>query len=299
MASVRTRASPPSPTGALRRWRAHCALQLSFRSRHHGGRFVLRIEGYRASDPPKRGSTKSSVWLRIRVGRGSLLPDGQRMDLYRETIERLPRQLDSPTAAYRARPTSSRPGGQGRHAGRQQPGLRPTLPTGLRSGADRRTPGGDPLRGADRGRRSSTISSSGKSRLRYADVDDFVIAARTAGRPTTSWSPSTTRRWRSHGVIAATTCCRARPSRSRSTRRSTRRCRASRTCRRCSAWTARGLSKRHAATAVTSYRELGYYPDALVNFLARLGWSHGDQEVFSRTELIHAFPAKCRQIGGL
>lgn len=49
------------------------------------------------------------------------------------------------------------------------------------------------------------------------------------------------------------------------------------------------LSKRHAATAVTSYRELGYYPDALVNFLARLGWSHGDQEVFSRTELIHAF----------
>ncbi|MFM8412527.1 MAG: glutamate--tRNA ligase, partial [Alphaproteobacteria bacterium] len=37
------------------------------------------------------------------------------------------------------------------------------------------------------------------------------------------------------------------------------------------------LSKRHAATAVTSYRDLGYYPDALVNFLARLGWSHGDQ----------------------
>jgi glutamyl-tRNA synthetase len=49
------------------------------------------------------------------------------------------------------------------------------------------------------------------------------------------------------------------------------------------------LSKRHAATAVTSYRELGYYPEALVNFLARLGWSHGDQEVFSRKELVHAF----------
>jgi glutamyl-tRNA synthetase len=40
---------------------------------------------------------------------------------------------------------------------------------------------------------------------------------------------------------------------------------------------------------VLAYRELGYYPHALVNFLARLGWSHGDQEVFSRTELVHAF----------
>jgi glutamyl-tRNA synthetase len=49
------------------------------------------------------------------------------------------------------------------------------------------------------------------------------------------------------------------------------------------------LSKRHAATAVTSYRELGYYPDALVNFLARLGWSHGDQEIFSREELVGSF----------
>src|SRR5262249_6453774 len=46
------------------------------------------------------------------------------------------------------------------------------------------------------------------------------------------------------------------------------------------------LSKRHAATAVSSYRDLGYYPDALVNFVARLGWSHGDQEIFSREELV-------------
>jgi glutamyl-tRNA synthetase len=49
------------------------------------------------------------------------------------------------------------------------------------------------------------------------------------------------------------------------------------------------LSKRHAATAVTSYRDLGFYPDALVNFVARLGWSHGDQEIFTRAELVHAF----------
>jgi len=49
------------------------------------------------------------------------------------------------------------------------------------------------------------------------------------------------------------------------------------------------LSKRHGATSVRAYREDGYLPDALVNFLARLGWSAGDQEVFSRAELLAQF----------
>ena len=49
------------------------------------------------------------------------------------------------------------------------------------------------------------------------------------------------------------------------------------------------LSKRHGATAVGAYMEMGYLPHALVNYLARLGWSHGDQEIFSREELIEKF----------
>ncbi len=49
------------------------------------------------------------------------------------------------------------------------------------------------------------------------------------------------------------------------------------------------LSKRHGATAVTEYKDLGYLPEALVNYLARLGWSSGDQEIFSRQELIEKF----------
>jgi glutamyl-tRNA synthetase len=49
------------------------------------------------------------------------------------------------------------------------------------------------------------------------------------------------------------------------------------------------LSKRHGATSVMAYREMGYLPDALVNYLARLGWSHGDQEVFTREELVKFF----------
>jgi glutamyl-tRNA synthetase len=49
------------------------------------------------------------------------------------------------------------------------------------------------------------------------------------------------------------------------------------------------LSKRHGATSVEAYRQMGYLPEAMVNYLARLGWSHGDQEVFSFQELIEKF----------
>jgi len=49
------------------------------------------------------------------------------------------------------------------------------------------------------------------------------------------------------------------------------------------------LSKRHGDTSVLEYRERGFLPEALVNFLARLGWAHGDREVFSREELVELF----------
>jgi glutamyl-tRNA synthetase len=49
------------------------------------------------------------------------------------------------------------------------------------------------------------------------------------------------------------------------------------------------LSKRHGATSVMAYKEMGYLPQALVNYLVRLGWSHGDQEVFKKEELIEKF----------
>lgn len=49
------------------------------------------------------------------------------------------------------------------------------------------------------------------------------------------------------------------------------------------------LSKRHGATSVLEYRSRGVLPDALVNFLVRLGWAHGDEEVFSRDDLVRLF----------
>jgi glutamyl-tRNA synthetase len=49
------------------------------------------------------------------------------------------------------------------------------------------------------------------------------------------------------------------------------------------------LSKRHGATSVTAYRDMGYLPHAVVNYLVRLGWSHGDQELFTLDELVRYF----------
>jgi glutamyl-tRNA synthetase len=49
------------------------------------------------------------------------------------------------------------------------------------------------------------------------------------------------------------------------------------------------LSKRHGATSIMEYYEMGYLPEALINYLARLGWSYGDQEIFSKRELIDYF----------
>jgi glutamyl-tRNA synthetase len=49
------------------------------------------------------------------------------------------------------------------------------------------------------------------------------------------------------------------------------------------------LSKRHGAVSVMQYREEGFLPEALLNYLVRLGWSHGDQEIFSRDEMVQYF----------
>ncbi len=49
------------------------------------------------------------------------------------------------------------------------------------------------------------------------------------------------------------------------------------------------LSKRHGATSVVAYKDRGYLPEAIINFLSRLGWSYGDQEIFSKEELIEKF----------
>jgi glutamyl-tRNA synthetase len=58
------------------------------------------------------------------------------------------------------------------------------------------------------------------------------------------------------------------------------------------------LSKRHASVSVSEYREQGYLPDAMLNYLVRLGWSHGDQEIFTKAELIEKFDFEHVGAGG-
>ena len=62
-----------------------------------------------------------------------------------------------------------------------------------------------------------------------------------------------------------------------------------RTCPPCSARTARSCRSATARCGVMEYEAAGYLPEAMVNFLARIGWAHGDAEIFSRTELIEWF----------
>jgi len=49
------------------------------------------------------------------------------------------------------------------------------------------------------------------------------------------------------------------------------------------------LSKRHGAVSVLQYRDEGFLPEAVLNYLARLGWSHGDQEIFTIEEMVRLF----------
>ena len=55
------------------------------------------------------------------------------------------------------------------------------------------------------------------------------------------------------------------------------------------------LSKRHGAVSVMQYHDDGYLPEALVNYLARLGWSHGDEEMFSREQFVEWFDLEPHQ----
>lgn len=288
MASVRTRFAP-SPTGALHVGGVRTALFSYLFARHFGGRFVLRIE-----DTDRQRSTQAWVdeivgalrWLKIEWDEGPFFQT-QRMDLYRETIERL---LDK-GLAYRCtctpeeleakRKVAMQSGGSAGYDRHCRPGFGP----GPEAGRPAAIRFAVPTEG------EAVIDDLVKDKVvfRYADVDDFVIA-RSDGWPTYNLVvtvddaameishvirgddllPSTPKQIALYHALDAPVPNFAHLPQVLGVDRAR-------------------LSKRHAATAVTSYRELGYYPDALVNFLARLGWSHGDQEVFSRSELIHAF----------
>src|SRR5262245_20578191 len=287
--AVRVRFAP-SPTGFLHVGGARTALFNWLFARHLGGAFILRIE-----DTDRSRSTEENIgfivealtWLGLDWDEGPPAPgyrQTERFDLYRAHAERLvragrayycdcpPEQLDAERKAAEARKETFRYSGRCRERG-------------LTAGALR-------LRIPDDGSTVVNDLINGPVVFEHRQLDDWILA-RTDGTPTYNFCVvvDDVDMRVSHGIRGndhlsntpkqvllyealdvpvpqfAHVSMILGPDRSR-------------------------LSKRHGATAVQSFRDDGILPDAMVNYLARLGWSHGDQEIFTRRELIERFDIK-------
>ena len=288
MSSVRTRFAP-SPTGALHVGGVRTALFNYLHARHTGGRFILRIEDtdrQRSSSESTQEILGAMTWLGLEWDEGPFFQT-DRAALYAATIER----LLSSGSAY---PCTCAPGDlEARRKAAISAGKKPSYDRTCRPGfGPGPTPGqANAIRFAVPNDREIPIRDLVKGPVAFhsSDVEDFVIA-RSDGTPTYNLCVTA-----DDADMGITDVIRGDDH-------------LANTPKQILIYQALGaplprfahlpqvlgmdrarLSKRHAATAVVSYRELGYFPDALINFLARLGWSHGDQEIFSRAQLIEAF----------
>ena len=288
--TCRTRFAP-SPTGYLHIGGARTALYCWLEARHRGGEFVLRIE-----DTDRERSTQAAIdaileamdWLGLDYNEGPIYQTG-RIERYREVAETLlaegkayyayetREELDAMREAAMARQEKPRYNG----AAREQ-----SLP--YRDDPNRVIRFKNPLDG------TVVFDDLIKGRIEIAnsELDDMVIF-RPDGYPTYNfavvvddWDMGITEVIRGDDHI-------------------------NNTPRQINIYEALGavvpkfahmpmildeqgakLSKRTGAADVMQYRDAGYLPHALINYLARLGWSHGDQELFSRQELIDLFDVK-------
>lgn len=277
---------PPSPTGYLHLGGARTALFNWLYARHTNGRFVLRIE-----DTDVRRSTQESVdaifdalqWMGIDWDEGPFF-QSRRMDIYSQYIDKLIESGHayhcscSPERLEQMRKQAMDTGDKPKYDGTcREKGLKRGKDTVVRFKA--------PLSG-------STILEDvikGNISFQNSELDDFIIQ-RSDGTPTYNFvvvvdditmgintvirgddhvnnTPKQILLYRALGSslpIFGHVPMVLGSDRSR-------------------------LSKRHGAMSVTAYRDMGYLPEALINYLVRLGWSHGDQEFFTRDELIEKF----------
>jgi len=289
--SVRTRFAP-SPTGFLHLGGARTALFAWAFARHYQGTFVLRIE-----DTDLERSTPEAVqaildgmqWLDLRPDEGPYY-QMQRMDRYREVIASMleagtayrcycsPEEVEAMREAARAR------GLKPRYDGTWRPEPGKTLPPV--------PPGRQPVVRFRNPQEGATVWHDlvkGPIRIDNAELDDLIIA-RPDGTPTYNfcvvvddWDMRITHVLRGDDHV-------------------------NNTPRQINILQALGapvpeyghvpmilgpdgekLSKRHGAVSVMEYERAGYLPEAMVNYLARLGWSHGDDELFSREQLVEWF----------
>ena len=285
--SVRTRFAP-SPTGFLHVGGARTALFCWLYARHTGGTFVLRIE-----DTDRARSTQESVqaildgmaWLDLPCDEGPYYQT-DRMDRYKHYIEQLldedkayfcycsRERLDEMREAQRAAGEKPRYDGRCRHLG-AAPENAPAPVVRFKNPLDGQVVVDDQVRG--------------QMVFANAELDDLVIA-RPDGTPTYNFTVvvddfemaithvirgddhinNTPRQQNILSALGAPLPSYAHVPMILGT-------------------DGQRLSKRHGAVSVTQFRDDGFLPDALVNYLVRLGWSHGDQEVFSRQELVDLF----------
>ena len=303
MTTVRTRFAP-SPTGFLHLGSARTALFAWAFARRHRGTFILRIE-----DTDVERSTQEAVqaifdamsWLGLDYNEGPFF-QMQRMDRYRAVIDEMlarglayhcytsPQELDALRAAQMARGEKPRYDGRWRPENIAANGLTP--PPGVKPVVRFRNP--------DEGSVVWNDAVKGTIEIANAELDDLVVA-RSDGTPTYNFcvvvddldmrithvvrgDDHVNNTPRQINMILALGA--AVPSYAHLP-------------------TVLGddghkLSKRHGAVSVMQYEEEGFLPEALINFLARLGWAHGDDEVFTRDELVawfdiaHVNPAPAR-----
>ncbi|HSG98065.1 MAG TPA: glutamate--tRNA ligase [Woeseiaceae bacterium] len=284
--SVRTRFAP-SPTGVLHLGSVRTALYCWLYARHHGGQFILRIED---TDPQR--STKQNIdaildgmaWLGLNADEGPFY-QSQRFDRYREVID----QWLADDKAYRCyctreelaelRERQMNAGERIRYDGRcrdrvdQREGVEPVVR--FKNPRDGEVVVNDQIKG--------TVV------FENAQLDDLVIA-RSDGSPTYNFSVivddldmgithvirgddhlnNTPRQMNMLAAMGAELPTYAHlpmilgPDGAK-------------------------LSKRHGAVDIREYKEQGYLPEAMLNYLVRLGWSYGDQEIFSLQEMIDLF----------
>ena len=288
--TVRTRFAP-SPTGYLHIGGARTALYSWAYARKHGGKFILRIEDTdveRSTSESTQAILDAMDWLGLDYDEGPFY-QMQRLDRYREIAERLinggkayhcyasKEELDAMREGQRAR------GEKPRYDGRWRP-----------ENATGKTPpaGVQPLirfRNPDAGEVSWNDLVKGPITIANRELDDLVIV-RADGVPTYNF-----------GVVvddldmAMTHIIRGDDH-------------VNNTPRQINIFRALGatlpvfahvpmilgddgerLSKRHGAVSVMQYEEEGFLPPALLNYLARLGWSHGDEELFSMEKFVEWF----------
>ncbi len=284
--SVVTRFAP-SPTGYLHVGGARTALYSWLYAKRNQGEFVLRIEDTdleRSTDDAKQAILDGMQWLGLSIDKGPYYQT-ERFDRYNQYIE----QLISNGHAYRC--YMSKEELDVIRAEQEAKGEKPRYPGTWRDRTD--YPEDEPyairFKNPLEGDVVFNDSVRGEIRINNAELDDLVIR-RSDGSPTYNfcvviddWEMGITHVVRGEDHI-------------------------NNTPRQINIFKALGapvpefahvsmilgddgkkLSKRHGAVSVMQYRDDGYLPQAVLNYLVRLGWSHGDQEVFSLDEMISLF----------